>query len=414
MPTACLLIDFEWPQPPDLRVKDPGRCIAAGAGPAFKVYPDSVDGRKMSLPGRPEAILVADMIRGGFLDASVREDLIALVRDGKAETRLTRRANALLLLDDGMSCMAVAKVLYLDDDTIRYWYQLYGEKGLKWLADFGYQGRACELTALQQDALKTWVAETLPRSTARVGEWIERNCGVSYTRSALIKLLARLDLEYRKPKMLPRKLDPAKQQAFIAAYENLLNTLGDDEAVLFADAVHPTHEARPAGCWAPKDVKVAIEGTSGRQRLNIHGAIDLETGATRMIDVPTVDALSTIALLMAIALMYPGKRLIHVFLDNARYHHARLVQEWLARPGCRIRLHFIPSYCPHLDPIERLWGLMHKNVTHNRCYATYNDFCHSVLHFLRQRVPQNWAVFCDSVTDNFRIINPAKFRVLRA
>ena len=47
----------------------------------------------MSLPGRPEAILVADMIRSGFLDASVREDLIALVRDGKAETRLTRRAN---------------------------------------------------------------------------------------------------------------------------------------------------------------------------------------------------------------------------------------------------------------------------------------------------------------------------------
>ena len=82
----------------------------------------------MSLPGRPEAILVADMIRGGFLDASVREDLIALVRDGKAETRLTRRANALLLLDDGMSCVAVAKVLYLDDDTIRYWYQLFGEQ----------------------------------------------------------------------------------------------------------------------------------------------------------------------------------------------------------------------------------------------------------------------------------------------
>jgi hypothetical protein len=23
--------------------------------------------------------------------------------------------------------------------------------------------------------------------------------------------------------------------------------------------------------------------------------------------------------------------LIHVFLDNARYHHAKLVQQWLAR-----------------------------------------------------------------------------------
>ncbi len=49
-------------------------------------------------------------------------------------------------------------------------------------------------------------------------------CGVSYTRSALIKLLARLDMEYRKPTMLPRKLDPAKQQAFIEEYENLLNS----------------------------------------------------------------------------------------------------------------------------------------------------------------------------------------------
>ena|SRR6516164_1704784 len=99
------------------------------------------------------------MIRGGFLDPSMRADLIALMRDGKAETRLTRRANALVLLDDGMSCEAIAKVLYLDDDTIRYWYALYAERGPSWLADFGYKGRACELTAAQQDDLKEWVAQ---------------------------------------------------------------------------------------------------------------------------------------------------------------------------------------------------------------------------------------------------------------
>ena len=354
------------------------------------------------------------MIRGGFLDPEVRRELITLVRDGKAETRLTRRANALLLLDDRLSCEAVAKVLYLDDDTVRYWYKLYQEKGLSWLADFGYKGRACELTAAQQKELKKWVAETLPRNTTMVGEWIEKSYGVNYTRSALVKLLKRMNLEYRKPEVIPRKLDPEKQQDFIDGYEKLLNNLGDDEAVVFADAVHPTHEVRPAGCWTPKDQKVVVEQTSGRQRLNIHGAIDLETGRTRMIEVTTVDALSTIALLMAIAYMYPSKRLIHVFLDNARYHHAQLVQEWLARPGCPIKVHYIPSYCPHLDPIERLWGLMHKHVTHNRCYATYNDFCNCVLHFLREEVPKNWAAFCDSVTDNFRVINPAKFRVLKA
>lgn len=124
------------------------------------------------------------------------------------------------------------------------------------------------------------------------------------------------------------------------------------------------------GCWAPKEMKVAVDQTSGRDRLNIHGAIDLETDKIRMIDVSTVDAMSTIALLIAIEVMYPAMRLIHVFLDNARYHHARAVQEWLAMPGRRIKLHFIPAFSPHLNPIERLWGLMHENVTPNRNHTT--------------------------------------------
>lgn len=354
------------------------------------------------------------MIRAGYLSPEIRQELTSLVRDGKAESRVTRRANALLLLDDGMSCQKIAKVLYMDDDTIRYWHELYQEKGLTWLGEFGYKGRSCEMTALQLEELKKWVCATLPRTTSQVGEWIEQTCGISYTRSALIKLLGRLGMEYRKPKLVPKKLDPAKQAAFIAFYNALLNSLADDEAVMFADAVHPTHEVRPSGCWAPKGSKVAIEQTSGRDRLNIHGAIDLETGNTRMIEVLTVDAASTIALLMAIEIMYPLKRWIHVFLDNARYHHAVLVQEWLARPGCRIKLHFIPTYCPHLDPIERLWGLMHRHVTHNKGYAKFNDFCNAVLGFLRVEVPQNWHRYCDSVSDNFLIINPKDFRVLKA
>jgi hypothetical protein len=96
--------------------------------------------------------------------------------------------------------------------------------------------------------------------------------------------------------------------------------------VIFADAVHPTHAVRPVGCWAPKEVPVAVEQSSGRDRLNIHGAIDLETGQTVMKDVLTVDASNTM-------------RLTHIFLDNARNHHVKLVQAWLAQPGRRIKLH---------------------------------------------------------------------------
>ena len=205
----------------------------------------------------------------------------------------------------------------------------------------------------------------------------------------------RLGLEYHKPEVIGRKLDAEKQQAFIAGYENLQNALGPDEAVLFVDAVHPTHAARPVGCWAPKEENLAIEQTSGRQRINIHGALNLETGETRMIEAETIDAASTIRLLEALETLYPLLAVIHVFLDNARYHHARLVQDWLAQPGRRIRLHFIPAYCPHLNPIERLWGAMHKHVTHNKCYATFREFAEEVLTFLRKDVPENWPELCD-------------------
>ena len=143
---------------------------------------------------------------------------------------------------------------------------------------------------------------------------------------------------------------------------------------------------------------------------SVPGAIT--TGQTRMIEALTIDAASTIRLLQSIEALYPMLALIHVFLDNARYHHAKLVQEWLALPGRRIKLHFIPTYCPHLNPIERLWGLMHRNVTHNKCYATCAQFADATLSFLREKVPGNWADLCDSVTDNFRVINPKDFRVM--
>ena len=254
------------------------------------------------------------MIRGDFLTAEERQDLTELARDGLAEHRLARRANALVLLDRGMSCEEVGRVLLIDD-TVRTWHCLFQEDGMGGLAGFTYGGRTSQLTLEQQATLKA--GETLPRTTREVGAWIEQAFGIVYeSRSGLIALLHRLGLEHRKPQAVSRKLDPAKQQAFIDADDTLLKTLPEDEAVMFADAVHPTHGARPVGCWAPKEIKVAVDQTSGRDRVNIHGAIDLETGRTRMIEVVTVDALSTIALLIAIEALYPAMRIIHVGLDS--------------------------------------------------------------------------------------------------
>jgi len=113
------------------------------------------------------------MIRAGFLDAEAERDLIELARDGSVEHRLGRRANALLLLNNGMSCAAVAKVLFIDDDTVRTWHRLYEEDGIEGLAGFGHEGSSCRLNLEQQDKLKAWIGETLPRSTRQIGAYIE-------------------------------------------------------------------------------------------------------------------------------------------------------------------------------------------------------------------------------------------------
>src|SRR4051794_23087204 len=288
------------------------------------------------------------MIRPGFLDSESRRDLIELARDGSAAHRLARRANALVLLDKGMSCQWVAEVLLLDGDTIRSWCQLYQQDGIEGLASFGHEGGSCRLTVEQQDRLKAWIAETLPRTTRAVGAWIARECGIEYqTRSGLIALLHRIGMEHRKPTAISRKLDPAKQAAFIKGYEALMNQLSTDEAVVFVDAAHPTHAVRPVGCWAPKELPVAVEQSSGRDRLNIHGAIDLETGQTVMKDVLTVDALSTIMLLMAIEAMYPGMRFSTSFstmLATITPNWCRL--GWLGRGA--------GSSCISCQPIARI------------------------------------------------------------
>jgi hypothetical protein len=62
---------------------------------------------------------VARMIQSGFLSEEDPKALTVLARGGSSPCRVTRRANALVLLDEVWSCRQVAHALLLDDDTIR-------------------------------------------------------------------------------------------------------------------------------------------------------------------------------------------------------------------------------------------------------------------------------------------------------
>ena len=134
----------------------------------FEVYPDSLKGRK-SVARTGFLDFSGGMIRGGFLSVSQRMELLALLRSGRAEQRLARRANALLLLDDGWSCEKLAEALYLDDDTLRGWRKTYDASGLLGLERFEGGGSSSRLDRTREEALKAWIAARSPRSTRQVG-----------------------------------------------------------------------------------------------------------------------------------------------------------------------------------------------------------------------------------------------------
>jgi transposase len=101
-----------------------------------------------------------------------------------------------------------------------------------------------------------------------------------------------------------------------------------------------------------------------------------------------------------------------VIWHNAANHRWAAVKKWLSRPKCHIHLIQLPAYCPHLNPIERLWAILQAHLTHNRSYTAQKQFANAILPCLQKTIPAKWQDFRSPVSDNFRIISYQNFRVL--
>ncbi|WP_341759185.1 winged helix-turn-helix domain-containing protein [Candidatus Tisiphia endosymbiont of Ptychoptera albimana] len=62
---------------------------------------------------------------------------------------------------------------------------------------------------------------------------IENKYGVTYTITGVTKLLYKLGFVYKKPKVVPAKLDFDKQELFKLNYSLLKGSLRDKEAIIF-------------------------------------------------------------------------------------------------------------------------------------------------------------------------------------
>ena len=70
---------------------------------------------------------------------------------------------------------------------------------------------------------------------------------------------------------------------------------------------------------------------------------------------------------------YGRKKKILVVLDNAKYHHAKIIQPWLEEMKDVIELFFLPPYSPDLNAIEMLWKKTRRDVTHNRFFESLDN-----------------------------------------
>jgi transposase len=67
-----------------------------------------------------------------------------------------------------------------------------------------------------------------------------------------------------------------------------------------------------------------------------------------------------------------------IIMDNARYHHAKVVQKHIEELK-NIEPVFLPPYCSDLNAIEHLWRKVRSIVTHNRLVEDFDDLVQNLL-----------------------------------
>ena len=144
--------------------------------------------------------------------------------------------------------------------------------------------------------------------------------------------------------------------------------------------------------------------------MNLAGALYLETGHCSIVEDVRITAETTVELFARLERANPGKRGIHVILDNAGTNRGQPVRDWLARPECRVRPIYLPPYAPNLNAIERLWQVMHEHVTRNRYYDDFRTFAEAIMRFFKTTLPRDWRTIRDTVSNEFHFIRPEKFQ----
>jgi transposase len=168
----------------------------------------------------------------------------------------------------------------------------------------------------------------------------------------------------------------------LAAVRQAIEGIGAREVAFYLDEVdiHLNPKIGPDYMNRGKQKEVPTPGQNVKRYLC--GALNVKTGCIEYVAGERKNGLLFIEMLESLLKAHPTATTIHVVLDNYRIHTSKQVQAWMEEKGRRIRLHFLPPYCPDHNKIERQWRDLHANVTRNHRCATIDELMENVQDWL--------------------------------
>lgn len=163
--------------------------------------------------------------------------------------------------------------------------------------------------------------------------------------------------------------------------------------------MHFLHNVEPGCRWAKRGTRRAFCANAGRDRSSVLGGYATSGEYVVLATVGTVNAQTVCDFVEALEAAFPEAASIRVYVDSARYFHARLVTAYLADK--RVCCVYLPPYGPNLNRIERLWKFC-KKVVLGPYDARFCELTAAVDAFFSglRRYSREWATL---MTDKFEL-----------
>lgn len=155
------------------------------------------------------------------------------------------------------------------------------------------------------------------------------------------------------------------------------------------DECHFQRHGTRCRVWVPPENKdpVVLHAPT-RQSAACFGAVSLRSGKFVHAFSPVFNAATFEDFLKTLLRRRSRGRKMVLVLDNARYHHAKLLKPLLEDRKDQLELLFLPPYSPQLAPIERVWKLTRRTATHNLYFGSLDELLSAVeTCFARWRKP---------------------------